>query len=139
MGPGRFFGRRWSVVNYFLWSLQIILALHTAIGAFWKLSNSEQSVTSLRAIPHELWLALSLFELLCSLGLTLPIIDRRRSSLVPAAATVIGIEMLFFTGVHLYSGDANIGPIVYWLFVAAICAFLAYGRSILKPLGRTSE
>jgi len=41
--------------------------------------------------------------------------------------------MLLFSGLHFYSGDANYGPMVYWLIVAAICAFIAYGRFVLKP------
>jgi len=41
--------------------------------------------------------------------------------------------MLLFSVVHLYSGDANYGPMIYWLVVAAICAFIAYGRFVLKP------
>jgi hypothetical protein len=36
--------------------------------------------------------------------------------------------------VGLRSGDPNYGQIVYWLVVAAICAFLAYGRFVLRPL-----
>jgi hypothetical protein len=35
---------------------------------------------------------------------------------------------------HLYSGDANKGPMIYWLVVAGISAFIAYGRFALKPL-----
>ena len=27
----------------------------------------------------------------------------------------------------------NYGPMIYWLVVAAICAFIAYGRFVLKP------
>ena len=42
-------------------------------------------------------------------------------------------EMLLFSAVHLASGDANHGPMIYWLVVAAICAFIAYGRFVLRP------
>ena len=60
-------------MNILLWVLQILLALHTVMGAVWKFSNSaEQTVPSLKAIPHGVWLAMSVFELLCSLGLILP-------------------------------------------------------------------
>ena len=51
-------------MNILLWVLQILLALHTAIGAVWKFFNSEQTVPSLKAIPHGVWLSLSVIEIL---------------------------------------------------------------------------
>lgn len=116
-----------------LWVLQILLALHTVIGAVWKFSNSEQTVPSLKAIPHEVWLAMSVFELLCSLGLIIPAFNKRLAILAPIAAACIATEMLLFSGLHIYSGDANYGHMIYWLIVAAVCAFIAYGRFVLKP------
>lgn len=120
-------------MNILLWGFQILLALHTITGAVWKLSNSEQAVPSLSAIPHGGWLAMSVFEVLCSLGLILPAFSKRFAILAPVAALGIAGEMLLFSGVHLYSGDPNFGPMTYWLVVAAICAFIAYGRFVLKP------
>jgi hypothetical protein len=115
-------------MNILLWVLQIFLALHTAMGAVWKFFNSEQAVPSLNAIPHEVWLAMSGFELLCSLCLILPAFNKSLAMLAPIAAVGIAAEMLLFSGLHIYSGDANYGPMIYWLVVAAICAFIAYGR-----------
>jgi hypothetical protein len=120
-------------MNIVLWVLQILLALHTAVGAVWKFSNSEQTVPSLKAIPHGVWLAMSVFELLCSLGLILPAFNRSLAILAPIAAACIAAEMLLFCGLHIYSGDGNYSPVIYWLVVAAICAFIAYGRFVLKP------
>ena len=121
-------------MNILLWVLQILLALHTTMGAVWKFSHSEQTVPSLKAIPHEVWLAMSVFELLCSLGLILPALNKRLAILAPIAAACIAAEMLLFSGLHIYSGDANYGPMIYWLVVAAICAFIAYGRFAINPL-----
>ena len=120
-------------MNILLWVLQILLALHTVIGAVWKFSNSEQTVPSLSAIPHGAWLAMSVFELLCALGLILPAFYKPLAILAPIAAAFIAAEMLLFCGLHLSSGEANYGPMIYWLVVAAICAFIAYGRFVLKP------
>lgn len=120
-------------MNILLWVLQILLALHTAVGAVWKFSNSEQTVPSLKAIPHGVWLAMSVFELLCSLGLILPAFNKSLAILAPIAAACIAGEMLLFCGLHIYSGDANYSPMIYWLVVAAICAFIAYGRFVPKP------
>jgi hypothetical protein len=120
-------------MNALLWVIQIVLALHTAMGAVWKLSNSAQTVPSLNAIPHGAWLAISVFELVCSLALIVPAFNRPMALLAPVAAICIALEMLFFSGVHLYSGQAAHGQMIYWLVVAAICAFFAYGRLVLKP------
>jgi len=121
-------------MNILLWVLQILLALHTTMGAVWKFSNSEQTVPSLAAIPHGVWLAMSVFELLCSVALLLPAVHKPLAVLAPIAATCIAAEMLFLCAVHINSGYAGYGPMIYWLVVAAICAFIAYGRFMLKPL-----
>lgn len=121
-------------MNAFLWVLQILLALHTAMGGAWTFSNSEQTVPSLQALPHGVWLSLGVAELLVSVGLILPALHPPLTVLAPVAAACIAAEMLLFSGVHLYSGDANHGPMIYWLVVALICAFVAYGRSVLEPL-----
>ncbi len=120
-------------MNILLWLLQILLALHTIMGALWKVSNSEQTVPSLKAIPHGVWLGMSVFELLCSMCLILPAFYKPLAILAPIAAACIAAEMLLFSGLHVYSGEAEYGPMIYWLVVAAICAFIAYGRFVLKP------
>jgi len=120
-------------MNIILWVLQILLALHTVMGAVWKFSNSEQTVPSLKVIPHGVWLAMSVFELVCSLCLILSAFNKPLAILAPLAAAGIAAEMLLFSGLHIYSGDANSGHMIYWLVVAAICAFIAYGRFVLKP------
>lgn len=121
-------------MNIFLWILQVLLALHTAVGAVWKFSNSEQSVPSLSAIPHAAWLGMSVFEILISLALVLPAFYKPAGNLAPIAALCVAAEMLLFTAVHFASGDPNFGPVIYWLIVAGICAFIAYGRFKLKPI-----
>ncbi|MDQ8757564.1 DoxX family protein [Sphingosinicella sp. LHD-64] len=121
-------------MNILLWVLQILLALHTAVGAVWKVSNSEQTVPSLNAIPHGVWLGMSAFELLCSLALILPLFSKPLAILAPIAAVCIAAEMLIFCALHLRSGDGTYGPMIYWLVVAAVCAFIAYGRFVLRPL-----
>jgi hypothetical protein len=120
-------------VNIFFWVLQTLLALHTAMGAVWKFSNSEQSVPSLKAIPHRVWLGLSAVELLFSVGLIIPAIFPSLGVLAPIAAAGIAAEMLLFSMVHIRSGDSNSGPMIYWLVVAGLSAFVAYGRFVLAP------
>jgi uncharacterized membrane protein YphA (DoxX/SURF4 family) len=121
-------------MNILLWVLQILLSLHTATGAAWKFSHSAgQTMPSLAVIPDTVWKAMSIFELICAVCLVLPAIYKPAGVLAPIAALGIAAEMLIFTGLHLYSREAGFGPIVYWLVVAVICAFIAYGRYVLKP------
>ncbi len=124
-------------MNDFLWTVQTLLAVHTVMGAVWKFSNSAQTVPSLKAIPHELWLAIGVVELLCALGLIVPVFKKSLGILAPIAATCIAAEMLFFCGLHFYPGDANYSHPIYWLIVAGICAFVAYGRFALEPIQST--
>lgn len=121
-------------MNILLSLLQILLAVHTAIGAVWKFSHTpEQTMPSLAAIPNAVWLGMSVLELLCAVALILPLFDKRLAKWVPVAAIYVAAEMLLFTGLHLVSGDGGFGPVVYWLVVAALSAFIAYGRSAREP------
>lgn len=120
-------------MNILLWILQVLLALHTATGAVWKFSNTAQSVPSLSAIPHGGWLALGVVELILSLCLIFPAFYKPLAILVPIAAILIALEMLLFCALHFASGETGYSSVVYWLVVAAVCAFIAYGRLVLRP------
>lgn len=93
-------------MNIILWILQIFLALHTLMGAVWKILNSWQTEPSLKAIPHGVWLSLIVMELICGLCLILPAIQKQLGVMAPIAATCIVAEMLFFSGAFLYSGSS---------------------------------
>ena len=122
-------------MNIFLWVLQILLALHTLTGAVWKFSHTaEQTMPSLKVIPPNGWLILAVFEVLCALGLILPAIYKPLGIFAPLGAIGIAMVMLAFCVIELHSASINMGSITYWLVVTAVCAFIAYGRLILKPL-----
>ncbi len=120
-------------MNILFWILQIILALHTIAGAIWKFSNSAQTVPSLQSIPHGVWMAMSVIELLCGIGLILPAINKRLGATAVASAAFVAAEMLLLCIVSAFSGNMNAGHIIYWLVVAAFSLFVVYGRSSLKP------
>lgn len=121
-------------MNILLWILQGLLAFHTIAGAVWKITNPAQTVPSLSAIPKGVWTGLSLFEVLCGVGLVLPALLAAAGSSAPIAAACIAVEMLLFSAVHLASGAKAHGPMYYWLGVAALCGFVAYGRLVQLPL-----
>jgi DoxX-like family len=115
-------------MNRLLWILQGLLALHTLMGAIWKLSNSEQGIPSLQALPHGLWMALIGVELLCCLGLLVPALLKRLGWMIPVSALVIAAEMLMFCAYHLKSGIPQHGEMIYWLVIAGLCGFIALAR-----------
>jgi len=119
-------------MNIPLWILQFLLAVHTFIGAIWKFFASEQTVPALNAIPHGVWLALGVFELLCALGLILPAVSKTLARLAPIAALCIAAEMLLFSALYFYSGDPDFGHLLYWLVVAALCLFIGYFRFVIQ-------
>jgi len=121
-------------MNIALWVLQIILALHTVMGALWKFSNSEQAVPTLKAIPHGVWMALIGVELLCAVGLVIPLLDKSWMTVAAIAAAGIAAEMLLFSGVHLSSGARSHGQVIYWLVVLVFCTVIAVGRLVPRPV-----
>lgn len=121
-------------MNIFLWILQVLLALHTIMGAVWKFSHTaEQTMPSLKVIPHGGWVALAGIEILCALCLLVPALYKSASLFAPVGATVIAVIMLAFCVIEFFSGSATINSIIYWLVVVAVCAFIVYGRLVLQP------
>jgi hypothetical protein len=116
-------------MNVLLWILQVVVALHTVSGALWKFSHAAQKVPGLHAIPPAVWSAMSVVELVCAVCLILPAFSKRLRVLAPLAASYLAVEMLLFSGLNVASGRAETSSLVYWLVVAAVCAFVAYGRA----------
>ena len=115
-----------------LWVVQVLLALHTAMGGGWKFVNSEQGVPSLSVIPHGLWLTMGVIELFCAVALIIPAINRRLAALATIAAAYIAAEMLVFCAMEIATHRPDWGHVLYWVIVAAVSAFVIYGRRF-KP------
>ena len=84
-------------MSMLLWVLQILLAVHTLIGALWKFSNSTQTVPSLAVIPHSIWLGMSGFEILCSVALIVPVFNQHLRILAPIGSWWRGSVDLLLT------------------------------------------
>lgn len=121
-------------MNIALWVLQVLLAVHTLLGAVWKVLNPPAAVSGLTAIPRPLWLGISVIELFLALGLVLPAFHRPAAILAPLSAAGVAAIMLAYSAIFLYSRDPNYGQLIYWLVVAALCAVIVLGRLVLSPL-----
>lgn len=114
--------------------LQVLLALHTLMGALWKFSNSATAgAPTLGAIPHGVWLALAVIEILCAVGLVAPLIARKHGIAISVAASVIMLEMFGFCALHLNQASFD-GSVVYWLVVAVLAGGIAYGRTFVRRI-----
>lgn len=52
---------------------------------------------------------------------------------MPIGALFVVAEMVLYTGLELAAGGSDTASMIYWLVVAAICGFIAYGRLVLEP------
>ena len=123
-------------MNILLWGFQILAALLYGVSGIMKVfmfDKVSQEVPSFGALPREAWMALGILELVCAVGLIVPAAFRWRPALTVVAATVLAIESLVFIGVHAKYGE--ITPIIFSGLLGLLMAFIAYGRSVLKPIG----
>ena len=77
-------------------------------------------------------MALGILELVCAVGLIVPAAFHWKPMLTVVAATALAIESLIFIGVHVKYRE--IAPIVMSIMLGLLAAFIAYGRTILKPI-----
>ena len=118
-------------MNALLWIFQILLALHTALGALWKFTNPAP-VAGLQSLPPGVWMALGVVGLLCSLGLILPFV-KRLGFLAPIAAGFVALEMLVYIAADAVAGSLAANQAVYWAVVAAFSLLVVIGR-IARPI-----
>ncbi len=122
-------------MNVVLWVVQGLLAALFVIGGGTKVFMFEriaQQVASNRAFPREVWTCIGIFEVLCALALVLPAAMGKFPMLTPVAAACLAVEGIVFAGLHYTYGEYS--PMTFSLVLAALAAFVAYGRFVLKPL-----
>ncbi len=122
-------------MNILLWVLQVLAALLYAASGVMKVfmfDKVSKDVPSFGAMPRETWMALGIFELVCTGGLVVPAALHWHSTLTVVAAAVLTIESLVFVWVHVKYGE--ITSIVLSGVLGLLMAFIAYGRMVLKPI-----
>lgn len=122
-------------MNALLWVLQVLTALLYGASGVMKVfmfDSISQDVPSFGALPREAWMALGVVELLCTVGLIVPAALRWRPRVTILAATVLAIESIVFIWVHLQYQET--GPLIMSAVLGLLMAFIAYGRSVLRPI-----
>src|SRR5262245_16758550 len=100
-------------MNTLLWILQAVAALLYGASGVMKVFMFDKvsgDVPSFGALPREVWMALGILELVCTVGLIVPGAFRWRPTLTVVAASLLAMESLVFIGVHLKYRE--IAPIV---------------------------
>ena len=122
-------------MNILLWVLQALAALLYGASGVMKVFMFEQisaDVPSFGALPREVWMALGVMELVCTVGLIVPAAFHWQPRLTVLAAALLAIESLVFIGVHLKYHE--LGSILFCAVMGLAMAFLPYGRMVLKPI-----
>ena len=126
-------------MNVLLWILQILLGIYfTLIGVmhFIVPPGLPAQMAWMYDLPTWLHYVSGIAEILGGLGLILPAVTRIRTNLVPLAA--LGLTLVMIGAVIYHVGRGEYQNIALNLLLAAILAFVAYGRWKLKPLADRS-
>lgn len=121
-------------MNILLWLVQVALAfLCLGGGTFkiFKIDELQTTVNAMRELPHALWAIMGAIECLAGLCLILPGALNVLPRATPIAAAVLAAQSLLISALYLYYKD--FAPLPYSLVMAAMAAFVAYGRFVLKP------
>lgn len=116
-------------MNILLWALQMLAALLYGASGVMKVflfDKVSADVPSFGALPRQAWAALGILELVCVVGLIVPMALHWHPALTAVAATLLAIESLVFIGVHVkYRETASI---VMSGVLGLLMAFVAYSR-----------
>lgn len=122
---------KWTRV---LWLLQIVLALFF-LGAGYghvslPISELAKSAPWAADLPEALVRFIGVAEMAGAVGLVLPGVTRIAPGLVQRAATGLALIMILAVLFHLWRRE----PFLIQLTVAAIAAFVTWGRAVKAPI-----
>ena len=130
------------IMNAVLWTAQVLWGVFFSFTGFGKMMcfrpdvwnhTLHQPVAWFSAVPQGLFVFIGICEFLGGVGLILPAMTRVRPKLTPLAGIGLALVMLLAALFHIVRGeDSFFVPMN--LLLAAVAAFIAYGRFISKPL-----
>lgn len=119
-------------MNVGLWVLQVFLGLFMALASgVPKLIVPIEQLPMPIPIPEPLLMAIGVLEIAGGLGLILPGLFKIRPGLTPLAGAGLGLIAIGGMAYQLAAGEP--GNAVFALVIAALSAFVAYGRWQLVP------
>lgn len=116
-------------MNILLWILQGLTALLYGASGIMKVFLFDKisgDVPSFGALPRNVWMALGIVELICVVGLIIPIALNWHPALTALAAAILATESLVFIGVHVKYRET--GTILMSLILGLVMVFIAYSR-----------
>jgi len=116
-------------MNILLWILQIITALLYTMSGVMKafmFDKASEGVPSFGALPRSGWVTLGILELVCVVGLIVPVAFHWHSELTTIAAAILAIESLVFIWVHVKYRETP--AVIMSAVLGLIMAFIAVGR-----------
>jgi uncharacterized membrane protein YphA (DoxX/SURF4 family) len=120
-------------MNAVLWILQVLLALVFAAHGWLFLAPPPDIKAQMDAnLPQWFQLFMGIAEVAAAVGLILPAVTRIMPFLVTWAAVGIMIVMVSATGYHAVRAEYSSAVVTFILLLMA--AFLAHGRTRLRPL-----
>jgi hypothetical protein len=130
----------WFTLNGVLWALQIVWGFFFAGSGFGKVllyddalyAAAPRAVAWYTAVPQPLIVFIGVVEVLGGIGLILPAVTRVTPKLTPLAAAGLALTMLLAAGFHVVRGEYVLVPAT--VVLGAVAAFLAVGRSSLRPV-----
>jgi hypothetical protein len=124
-------------MNLALWIVQGLLAALFVLGASFRFTMPMDELAAMTGLPAALIVFISICEILGGIGLIVPAVTRIKVGLVPLAAaglTIIMIGATVLTALGVGGGDVAMAT--FPLVVGILTAFVAYGRSQVRPHGQ---
>ena len=126
-------------MNILLWIIQILLGILFLFAGGTKFYYTIQQMRDMGP-PYQIlfpsWFIhfIGVCEILGGLGLVLPGLLRIRPYLTVLAA--IGLTIIMIGAVVVTAMSVGIGPAIPTVIIGLLCAFVAYGRTKLRPFYR---
>ena len=127
-------------MNTALWIFQVLWGVFFSVTGFGKVScyqpalwnQARQQVSWFSAVPQDLFIFIGVCEFLGGVGLLLPAVTGVKPKLTPFAAFGLTLVMILAAIFHIVRGEYNFVPIN--LVLGGVAAFIAYGRSMVRPI-----
>ncbi len=91
-----------------------------------------QDVPSFGALPRKAWTTLGILELVCTVGLIVPVAFQWHPGLTILCCVVLAVESLVFIGVHVKYRE--VAPTILSVVLGLLMVFIAFRRLVVQPI-----